>query len=311
MKSLSTIQRTARSSRALTTTAALLSGLLSVSASVSVQAAGTTGDFGKALDRGTSLHHFQVDKEKYVGQRFEFDCPATTVRDQPIKLYGSGDYPASSALCVAALHAGVVGKEGGPIIVQLNPGRSAYEGSLSNGVESATLTGGTQLSIAFLSNATRGRLDAIQDEWKPRLKWDDKFSQTGLANIRLTGQRFAFDCPDAPAKLAGRRVYGTDSYPLNSYVCLAAVHAGQISKAGGAVLVQMDPALEGKFVGSSRNGIESKDGPKSPRSITFPGGGVHATTSAPVTLPSAVEQVSVKPRGLKGLAKRSLKARLD
>ena len=291
----------------LATSAALLSGLLSVSA----LAAGTTGDFGKALDRGTSLHHFQVDKEKYVGQRFEFECPATTVRDQPIKLYGSGDYPASSALCVAALHSGVVGKEGGPIVVQLNPGLSAYEGSLSNGVESYTLAGGTELSIAFLSETTRGRLDAIQDEWKPRLNWDDKFSQTGLANIRLTGQRFAFDCPNAPAKLAGRRVYGTDSYPLSSYVCLAAVHAGQITNAGGAVLVQMDPALEGKFVGSSRNGIESKNGPKSPRSITFPGGGVHVTTGAPVMLPAPIEQVSVNPRGLKALAKRSLKVQAD
>ncbi|MGI9325317.1 MAG: LCCL domain-containing protein, partial [Pseudomonadales bacterium] len=239
-------------------------------------AAGTTGDFGKDLDRTTSLHHFQVDKEKYIGQRFEFNCPATTVRDKAVGLQGTDVYPANSPICVAALHAGVIDEEGGPITLQLNPGISEYQGSLRNSVESTDFPG-TKLSIMFLSSATRVELDNLQREWMPRLKWDDKFSQTGLANIRLTGQRFAFDCPSAPSNLAGRRVYGTDSYPLSGYVCLSAVHAGQITKAGGPVLLQMDPALEGKFAGSIRNGIESKNGPKTPRSITFPGGGSHSS----------------------------------
>ena len=134
---------------------------------------------------------------------------------------------------------------------------------------------GTALSIMFLSDSTRAQLDEMQQKWKPRLKWDDKFSQTGLANIRLTGQRFAFDCPRLSGSLAGRVVYGTDSYPLSSLVCLAAVHAGQISKDGGVVLVQMDPALEGSFIGSTRNDVESKKGPMTTRSISFPAGGVH------------------------------------
>ena len=257
---------------------ACLSFFVACGPALNANAAGTTGDFGKDLDRATTLHHFQVDKEKFIGQRFEFNCPAKTVRDKDRGIYGTDVYPASSPICIAALHAGAIGVEGGPITLQLNPGVGEYEGTIRNDVESSDLPG-TQLSIMFLTELTRAELDEMQRKWAPRLKWDDKFSQTGLANIRLTGQRFVFDCPGAPNSLAGRRVYGTDSYPLNSYVCMAAVHAGQITNAGGPVLIQMDPALEGKFVGSIRNGIESKNGPKSPRSISFPGGGHHDTVA--------------------------------
>ena len=264
--------------RLVVNTAAAIGISVAMSSGVA-HAAGTTGDFGKELNRTTTLHHFQVDREKYVGQRFEFRCPAKTARDKDQGIFGTDVYPASSPLCIAALHAGAVGVDGGPITVQLNPGVSEYQGSVRNDVESSDFPG-TELSIMFVTGASRDEVDRLQRKWIPRLQWDDKFSQTGLANIRLTGQRFAFECPGSPGKLAGRRVYGTDSYPLNSYVCLAAVHAGQITQSGGFVLVQMDPALHGKFLGSIRNGIESKNGPTSPRSISCPGGGVNSVVGA-------------------------------
>jgi hypothetical protein len=268
-------------------------------------AAGTVSDFGKDLDRSTTLHHFQVDKEPYIGQRFDFNCPARTVRDKDSLIHGTNAYPANTPICVAAQHAGVVDAGGGAIQLQLNPGLGEYKGSRRNGVESRDLPG-TQLSIMFMSNATRAELDEIQSKWKPRLKWEDKFSQTGLANIRLTGQRFAFDCPSAPANLAGRVVYGTDTYPLHSLVCLSAVHAGQLSKAGGAALIQMEPAIEGSFVGSIRNGIESKNGPKTPRSITFPGSGsgIGAATADNSAASDATSALPAKP-DLKGSLKKS------
>ncbi|WP_299471008.1 LCCL domain-containing protein [uncultured Roseibium sp.] len=232
-------------------------------------AAGTTEDFGKVLEHETTLHHFQVDEGKFVGQRFAFTCPASSSGEQTVSVYGSDEYPASTPICLAAQHAGAIGEGGGDLTLQLNPGSAAYTGSVRNGVTTEDFAA-TDLSIMFLTDATREKLDALQNELVPTLKWKDKFSQTGLANIRLTGQRFAFNCPAAPEKIAGRRVYGTDSYPLNAYVCLSAVHAGQITLSGGPVLVQMDPALEGKFRGSARNGVESKDGPKTVRSISFP-----------------------------------------
>lgn len=275
-----------------------------------VSAAGTTGDFGKDLSRATTLHHFQVDKEKFIGQRFEFSCPATTVRDKTPLIHGTDVYPASAPICIAAQHAGAIGVDGGLITLQLNPGVGEYKGSIRNDVESGDFPG-TGLSIMFLTDATRAELDEIQREWAPRLKWKDKFSQTGLANIRLTGQRFVFDCPAAPSKLAGRSVYGTDSYPLSSYVCMAAVHAGQITKSGGLVLIQMDPALDGKFLGSTRNGIESKNGPKSPRSITFPGGGNHRFVAGDELRVEDTAKELLKGKNVGDVLKASAKSLLD
>lgn len=273
-------------------------------------AAGTTGDFGKDLSRTTTLHHFQVDKEKFIGQRFEFSCPAVTVRDKTPAIKGTDVYPASTPICVAAQHAGAVGIDGGLITLQLNPGVSEYQGSVRNDVESNDFPG-TGLSIMFLTDASRAELDELQREWAPRLKWKDKFSQTGLANIRLTGQRFVFDCPAAPSSLAGRSVYGTDSYPLASYVCMAAVHAGQITKSGGLVLIQMDPALDGKFAGSIRNGIESKNGPKSPRSITFPGGGNHGSVAGDGHQIEGVDKSALEKKKVSNLMKDSAKSLFD
>ena len=291
---------------ALLSAAPLVTAMISLS---SANAAGTLSDFGKDLDRHTSLHHFQVDREKFIGQRFEFNCPAKTVRDKDKGIYGTFSYPANTPICVAAQHAGAIGVEGGPVTLQLNPGRDRYEGSIRNDVESSDLPA-TGLSIMFLTAQTQSELDQIQEKWAPRLKWDDKFSQTGLANIRLTGQRFVFDCPSAPSNLAGRRVYGTDSYPLNAYVCLSAVHAGALDRSGGLVLLQMDPALDEKFVGSTRNGIESKSGPKSPRSISFPNAGTKSAAATPETVIKVQEGDDAKAILKKGL-KKGLGSALD
>ena len=99
-------------------------------------------------------------------------------------------------------------------------------------------------------------------------KWDTKFTATGFANRDLVGQRFTFNCPTAPSNFRPRLIYGTDSYAFHSRVCQAAVHAGKITKDGGMVTVQLDPGVA-NLVGSIRNGIETKDGQSSDRSISF------------------------------------------
>ena len=88
---------------------------------------------------------------------------------------------------------------------------------------------------------------------------------------------------------------------------MAAVHAGQISDAGGFVLIQMDPALQGKFVGSIRNGIESKNGPKSPRSISFPGGGDHSGVASTQTGTEKLTDKTLTKDKAMGLLKKSAK----
>ena len=230
------------------------------------------------LDWGTDLEHFQVDQDKFVGQRFAFECPERVVRAKPAAIYGTNVYSSDSPICWAALHAGVVGPEGGRITVQLNPGIDRYVGSKKNGLKSSARPA-TKRSMVFVEAAYADALTPVQREYAPRVKWKTKFTATGLANRKLVGQRFVFKCPAAPSNLRGRRVYGTDRYAFNSLICLAAVHAGKLTSAGGFVTVQMmEPA--GKLVGSIRNGIESKSGAAGNRQIIFPGTGPSVASTA-------------------------------
>lgn len=126
-------------------------------------------------------------------------------------------------------------------------------------------------SGALVRNTARGRSARRPNADKPGLSWGDSsdgFEDGDEPRRTLLGQRFVFKCPKAPAKLSGRRVYGTDRYAFNSYVCLAAVHAGRLTMDGGFVAVQMvEPA--GKLEGSTRNGVESKSGPAGDRQLIF------------------------------------------
>ncbi len=222
----------------------------------------------KQLEWNTVLNHFQVDNDKYVGQRLFFECPEFTVRDADSEIFGTGRYTTDSAICVAAVHAGAVGREGGTVTVQLNPGLANYEGSEAHDVRSGSFPQ-TPRSFQFVGSTHVDPQNKVQADYLPRLKWDTKFTATGLANRNLVGQRFAFVCPEAPGNLRYRRITGTDRYAFSSIVCQAAVHAGRITKQGGTVLVQLEEGTA-KLRGSARHGIESHSGSGGARTITFP-----------------------------------------
>ncbi len=223
------------------------------------------------IEWDTTLVKYQFDSDKFVGQRFTAKCmpgsPAVTYSG----VYGTDAYPSDNSICIAAVHAGQIDKEGGVVTVQLNPGEATYTGSSRNGIETASLPG-TPRSFSFVDpSAAPLAADAttpVHLSHIPRIKWDTKFTSTGFAHKQLVGQRFTFNCPAAPNGLKPRRVVGTDSYAFNSMICVAAVHAGKITMAGGLVAVQMDPGMP-KLVGSIRNGIETKNGSGGHTTISF------------------------------------------
>ncbi|MBN2159209.1 MAG: hypothetical protein JW807_07425 [Spirochaetes bacterium] len=70
------------------------------------------------------------------------------------------------------------------------------------------------------------------------------------------GATFTVICP---AKCTGGTLWGTDIYMVDSSVCLAAAHAGVITREqGGNVKVKIVAGLD-KYPGSVKNGIKSKD----------------------------------------------------
>lgn len=214
----------------------------------------------------TTINHFQIDSDKFVGQRLSVRCAPRHVRTESEKVYGSDVYTTDSPICFAALHAGVISSDGGTVTAQVIPGAKAYNGSIRNGVTSESRPE-TQRAIVFVAGGNKAA-DAIRSEYQQRLDWDTKFTRTGLANRELVGQQFAFYCPRAPEDMRPRRVVGTDSYAFDSMICRAAVHAGAITTDGGPVIVQMNDR-EPELVGSIRNGIESSNGSSGVRSLTF------------------------------------------
>jgi hypothetical protein len=215
-----------------------------------------------------TLNKFQFDADKFIGQRFSAKCMPARTKDMKAAVQGTDVYPSDNSICLAALHAGKLTKDGGVVTVQLNPGAPAHTGTKRNGVETAGRPA-TPRSMIFVDGTNATKADAVQQTHIPRIAWDTKFTSTGFAYKDMIGQRFTFNCPPAPARLKPRRIVGTDHYAFHSIVCQAAVHAGKITvEKGGMVSVQIEPR-KAKLMGSIRNGFESKNGSSGVRAITF------------------------------------------
>lgn len=70
----------------------------------------------------------------------------------------------------------------------------------------------------------------------------------GVASARLNTESFPV------------QIFGTDIYTASSQVCKAAVHAGVIGNNGGCASIRM-MGSQWRFVGSTRNGVTSRDFP--------------------------------------------------
>ena len=192
----------------------------------------------------TTLEKFQMHKDKFLGQRFTAMCPKTAQKAK------AGDdkiavYPRTHSICQAGLNSGAIDEKGGLVTVQLIPD-----------------------GISVVGQSDAEATDKIYRAHVQDINWDTKFTKTGFGYKQFIGQRFTFNCPAAPGKLQSRRIVGTDSYEFKSMICRAAVHAGKLTMDGGLVTVQMNPGTK-KLEGSTRNGIETKDGSSGLSALTF------------------------------------------
>lgn len=70
-----------------------------------------------------------------VGRRYAFVCPADG--DATSTIWGTGPYTDDSAICVAAVHAGLItAATGGTVSFEVQEGADSYRGSSANGVVS-------------------------------------------------------------------------------------------------------------------------------------------------------------------------------
>ena len=86
----------------------------------------------EVIEAGCSYNGSQVVGE--VGAHVVVACPAGCSGQGAV--WGSDAYTIDSSVCAAAVHAGLIGDDGGEVGVSIEPGRPAYRGSTRNGVQS-------------------------------------------------------------------------------------------------------------------------------------------------------------------------------
>ncbi|MGC4028504.1 MAG: LCCL domain-containing protein [Steroidobacteraceae bacterium] len=173
------------------------------------------------------------------GETFTFVCPPTEAKGDNV--YGTDTYTESSPVCPAAIHAGVLQPgQSGIVTLLIGKGAKSFRGSQRNGV--ATLKYGPWgYSYSF-----------VKDENPGSIGWGTTWNGIPMAFTAPIAVR----CP--PDGKSTGVLWGSNPYPRDSSICLAAVHAGIIGiGAGGAIRVQRVPGAK-DYPGSLRNGVESK-----------------------------------------------------
>jgi TIR domain/LCCL domain len=180
-----------------------------------------------------------------------FTCRCTSEVTQRGSVWGTDVYTDDSAMCHAALHAGVIAPEGGVITVLRGGGRPLYVGSNRNGVA---------------SNDFANFPSSIEFKGTPPPP-----PGPGLCPASLSVSRelpTPFTCRCSPEATQRGSVWGTDVYTDDSAMCRAAFHAGRIPLTGGVITAVR---AEGRalYVGSTRNGVASSDFGAFQSSVTF------------------------------------------
>jgi len=177
------------------------------------------------------------------GRRVTYVCAATSANDAPV--WGSSPYQDDSAVCVAAIHAGVLKEnQEGVVTFVTGPDAGTYSGSTQHGVTSEKWGGGGGTrSFTFDTTGQPGVIDWIT---------------TGQAIPVDYKQPIVVVCPPVASVPDGNGTYGTDVYDDSSHICVAAVHVNAISVAGGPVQVTM-AGPQSAFTGSARFGVTTQD----------------------------------------------------
>jgi hypothetical protein len=180
-----------------------------------------------------------------VGQdSYACACPAGFSQGS---VWGSGPYTADSSVCTAALHAGVVGVDGGKVLaLATGPGES-FVGSAANGVTSRDW-GSYPNTFAFDMPVSAAAADLC-------------------GSYPLEAETYTCTC-DAVAAAGGGLVWGSSPYTADSDICTAAVHGGLIGPEGGIVTVLRTAGLPSYF-GSEINGVATFDWSSDPVSFVF------------------------------------------
>jgi hypothetical protein len=163
-------------------------------------------------------------------------------------VWGSGIYTADSSICTAAVHAGlIVYSNGGPVTIELRPGRPIYGSTERNGVTTAVYG---SYGRSFVIKGATNDTEVKEAESVTPILW----STSASILTDEPGKTWKLKCPAGGKEST---IWGTDIYTGDSSICTAAVHVGLITlDRGGPVTVELRPG-ESSYQGTTRNGVTS------------------------------------------------------
>ena len=173
-----------------------------------------------------------------------YECFCPPMSEAYGSVWGSGPYTADSDVCMAALHYGAIGQDGGNVLAYAFAGMDSYEASFANGVQSSSW-GAYDSSFMFES------LD------EPLAEQPIKAGGAVRACAGFPDATDILTCTCTPQATAKGTFWGNDPYTIDSDICIAARHSGIIDAAGGTVTAIRVIGLV-DYTSSLNNGVESQ-----------------------------------------------------
>ena len=184
---------------------------------------------GRLATQGAGTHE--------PGRRLTVVCPASTGANANV--YGTDVYMVDSAVCPAAIHAGILEpNQAGVVTILTGTGAKVFRASTRNGVTTRSY-GPWPYSFTFVDDGEPGSIT-----------WRTTWSQIP----KEFTQPMTLACP--PGGEIGV-VWGTGVYAEDSSICSAAVHSGLIKPDTGGVITVQRATNAASFVPSEKFGVKS------------------------------------------------------
>ena len=207
-----------------------------------VFAAGLAAGAGGALALAQGNQAMPACPDRLAAGTGALHCVCPSEATATGSVWGSDLYTDDSAICRAALHAGAIGTEGGPVYVVEAAGQTSYPAVTRNSVAGASWPSWGR-SIAFRNVSEAG----ANDRTSTVAACPD--NAAGLA----VGARVTCGC-SAAASAAGT-VWGSGPYTADSAICRAARHAGRTSDSALDVVMFEVTAGKQNYPASNRHGV--------------------------------------------------------
>jgi RHS repeat-associated protein len=176
-----------------------------------------------------------------VGKAFYYYCPPNGTAKG---IWGTDIYLDYSAICVAAVHQGVITlQDGGSIKIAIKGEQTSFAGSNQNGIVSSNYGA---YAGSFTVEPVPSDIQFVNS-----ISWSQSASTIKLH----LGKKRTYECP---AGGTPKSIWGSSYYLSDSKICSAAVHFGLITFADGGQFNLLVTPDQGSYVGTTQNGITSR-----------------------------------------------------